>query len=399
MSFFTCGWNEFVSEPLLKELQALTGEDISPYREVISARLAAIFKHTGGLPVWRTELSSAQRDSLAQKLLVDALGHFLAKAQRRPQVQVGHYLRNSDHSVFEREIKTAEVVEVNCADQDALEGLPMIGPVKAKAILEEKAEGGYFSSLKELANRVEGIGEDITDSWIHITRFKGPTIAPSMVEGGASPLGRALKLLLDEFRFVVSGSRLVSALEAVASLVATSPHPASAEQRPRFLFDFDLGPTSKADHVGLLEGRSYYRRLPEIFAGATSSICVAMFHAAFRDEEHPTGRLLDALVKAQARGVKVRVVLDRDRATDPYLSTVINSSAKAYLDAHGVACKFDREDVLLHSKFTVIDSRVCVIGSHNWSAGSFFHYDDLSFAVESETLAGQLIARFDSLWT
>ncbi len=88
----------------------------------------------------------------------------------------------------------------------------------------------------------------------------------------------------------------------------------------------------------------------------------------------------------------------RDRATDPYLSTIINSPAKAYLDAHGVACKFDGEDVLLHSKFAVIDSRVCVMGSHNWSAGSFFHYDDLSFAVEAESLAGQLIARFDSLW-
>ena len=90
MTFFTCDWQEFISEGLLQKLQVLTGEDIASQRKNISARLVSIFKHTGGLPIWRTQLSPAQRDSLAERLLIDALGHFLVKAERRPQAQIGH---------------------------------------------------------------------------------------------------------------------------------------------------------------------------------------------------------------------------------------------------------------------------------------------------------------------
>ena len=82
---------------------------------------------------------------------------------------------------------------------------------------------------------------------------------------------------------------------------------------------------------------------------------------------------------------------------DPYLSTVINTAAKEYLEAEGVDCRFDQEDVLMHSKFLVLDEKVCVVGSHNWSAGSYFHFDDLSMVVASEELGAELAARFEQM--
>jgi competence protein ComEA len=57
----------------------------------------------------------------------------------------------------------AAVVDLNQADQAALETIPGIGPVKAVAILEYRAQIGAFSSLEELLD-VSGIGPATLES-------------------------------------------------------------------------------------------------------------------------------------------------------------------------------------------------------------------------------------------
>lgn len=94
----------------------------------------------------------------------------------------------------------------------------------------------------------------------------------------------------------------------------------------------------------------------------------------------------------------MRVLLDRDRGDDPYKSTVVNAKAMRALEAGGATVKQDTPGRLLHSKYVVIDHTLSVLGSHNWSAGSFATYDDVSIAVESVPLATALTQRFDTLW-
>ncbi|MEX3934767.1 ComEA family DNA-binding protein [Paraburkholderia phymatum] len=53
----------------------------------------------------------------------------------------------------------ASAVEVNTADQAALESVKGIGPVHAKAIIDERTKNGPFKDADDLANRVKGIGE------------------------------------------------------------------------------------------------------------------------------------------------------------------------------------------------------------------------------------------------
>jgi competence protein ComEA len=55
------------------------------------------------------------------------------------------------------------VVDLNAADQVALETIPGIGPVKAAAILEYRAQIGAFSSIEELLE-VSGIGPATLES-------------------------------------------------------------------------------------------------------------------------------------------------------------------------------------------------------------------------------------------
>jgi competence protein ComEA len=52
----------------------------------------------------------------------------------------------------------AAAVEVNTADETALESVKGIGPVHAKAIIDERTKNGPFKDADDLVNRVKGIG-------------------------------------------------------------------------------------------------------------------------------------------------------------------------------------------------------------------------------------------------
>ena len=49
-------------------------------------------------------------------------------------------------------------VEINTADQAALDGIAGIGPATSKAILDERKKGGNFKDWADLESRVKGIG-------------------------------------------------------------------------------------------------------------------------------------------------------------------------------------------------------------------------------------------------
>ena len=53
----------------------------------------------------------------------------------------------------------ATPINVNTATQSELEGIKGIGPSKAKMIIAERAEGGYFEDAKDFQKRVRGVGK------------------------------------------------------------------------------------------------------------------------------------------------------------------------------------------------------------------------------------------------
>jgi len=53
-------------------------------------------------------------------------------------------------------------VDVNKADQAALDGINGIGPAISKRIIEERKKGGNFKDWADFENRVKGIGEKTT---------------------------------------------------------------------------------------------------------------------------------------------------------------------------------------------------------------------------------------------
>ncbi len=105
---------------------------------------------------------------------------------------------------------------------------------------------------------------------------------------------------------------------------------------------------------------------------------------------HPSNALAEALAAARKRGVAVSVTLDLDRPGDVYGSRFVNQAAYEYLLEHGIDVSWDARERLTHTKLVVVDGRDVLVGSHNWTAGSIYGYDDTSLVIRSEALAERL---------
>jgi phosphatidylserine/phosphatidylglycerophosphate/cardiolipin synthase-like enzyme len=390
------GWSELITPSLLARLGVVAGIGSSVEQDDVGESLSSIFRNTGGLPVVNDALDEARLTELALSLISDAMDRYASRLALNAPAY-GFYLDESASDRFTYEIVAVRKLNINTATADELEALPVLGQTLALRVVAERVRGGPFESFDDLSERVAGIGEGAAQVLSHAVIFRWPT--PSALDyEPAAGFDDRFRACLGWFQDGDPGSRIARMFDALSSTVADEPHPVSQEKLRRGEIGAAQIATDIVDWVGVLANTDYYRQVPELMKEASSSIRVAMFHAALTSDDHPTRMLLDQLVAAHQRGVSVKVLLDRDRASDPYLSTVINTAAKEFLEAAGVDCRFDTEAALLHSKFLVIDDDTCVIGSHNWSAGSYFRFDDLSIVVGSQALGAELAARFDELW-
>ena len=127
---------------------------------------------------------------------------------------------------------------------------------------------------------------------------------------------------------------------------------------------------------------------------AQTSIHIAMF--CFTN-----GRIARTLAQACARGIDVKVVMDQERALDLY-------SKEKFLKNKGVRVKLKRgprpndtgrEEGLMHHKFAIIDGRVVISGSYNWTnAAEKWNYENL-LILPSASVAGLFEREFLKLWT
>lgn len=391
----TFDWHEVWTVDFLANVRALESGSTLPDEE-ISQLMTAIARNVGG-PRFRDSFPDVtERTDLSQRILLEAMQHVQAQSGRSERP--GYRTSLAPTPMFRSVAEEVARLNVNTATIDELESLPGIGAVLAQRIVEERRSAGPFQTLAELGSRVEGIGNETLADLGTAVRLVHPLAeieirgrADRTVEGCYAALARSVR------RDAGPNARLRTILELLAITCAENPHP-----RTRLQIPITVGPgppttAHQTDWVSTLNDVSYYFRVKELIDSSVQRVDVAMFHIAFTTESHPSRDLLDGLIEAKNRGVAVRVLVDRDREQDPYLSTVINQAAKDFLIQAGVECRWDTEDKLLHSKFLIIDDLV-VIGSHNWSAGSYFRFDDWSVAINSPGLTQEISTRFDSLW-
>ncbi len=109
--------------------------------------------------------------------------------------------------------------------------------------------------------------------------------------------------------------------------------------------------------------------------------------------------LARALVKAKDRGVKIRIILDRsangpDNRYTKYPLLKANEVDVRFAAPH---IAWDREG-LMHNKFAIIDDKVVVTGSANWTASAFKINDENVLIIKRFDIANVYEKEFDYLW-
>lgn len=390
-----------LATPALQDEWRQAAGDATPADAALRDAMARVLAQVGGLPAADAVWTDDDCTRRGRALLREAVLRLLRGEGRASDLDDGHLARPSAQRPEADEVlRAVPRVGVNTADAATLRSLGL-GAAVAERIVLERQRAGAFRSLADLDARVRGVGTRAVEEIAEAVHFGLPAAAPWPYAPVRQPyddaaLARDIARLIGAQQGATPRARLLAALDALA--VSAHGHPATRMHRVRRPVPAPPGAELAAQWVGVWFGSAYHQRLQRLLQAATGSIAVCMFHAAATDRRHPTFRLLDALVAAHGRGVAVRVLLDRDRDDDPYRSTVINTPARQHLEAAGVPCRFDTSERLLHSKSVLVDGRFCVVGSHNWSAGSYFQFDDLSLLVDSAPLHAEMQARFDQLW-
>ena len=98
------------------------------------------------------------------------------------------------------------------------------------------------------------------------------------------------------------------------------------------------------------------------------------------------------LVKARERGVKVRLYLDKDQVEYQY-------SQSRFLVQKGINTRISSNKYIMHNKFAIIDNRILLTGSYNWTFSANNRNDENLMVIDDPELIEIFQNQFVNLWT
>ena len=118
---------------------------------------------------------------------------------------------------------------------------------------------------------------------------------------------------------------------------------------------------------------------------AEAFINIAMY--IFTDRE-----IAIPLVKARERGVKVRLYLDQDQVDYKY-------SQSRFLVQKGIKTRISTNNYIMHNKFAIIDNRILLTGSYNWTFSANNRNDENLMVIDDPEIIGIFQNQFINMWT
>jgi len=182
-------------------------------------------------------------------------------------------------------------------------------------------------------------------------------------------ISRVLMLLL-----LLYAAALVLRIDLTAQ-----PAPEQAAEQPGWYAAYFTNPQFGAE-AGLTGGPD------EVLAAAIDAADQSVDLAIY---ELDLWSVRDALVRAQSRGVTVRLVTESDNLGQDEVQS---------LAAAGIQVRGDERDPLMHDKFVIIDGAEVWTGSMNLTAGSAYRSYNNLLRVRSSWLAEQYRSEFEEMY-
>jgi HKD family nuclease len=174
-----------------------------------------------------------------------------------------------------------------------------------------------------------------------------------------------------------------------------------------FSFVFVTNGFSISGNITPIPKNQYFDIVHSKIQSAKSSITMAMFFISLHKTtgESQVLQLVNDLIDARNRGVKVKVILDKtmnfknndDDAVEPGAIDNKNKTAYEYLKKNGVEVYYDDDVIYTHAKCIVIDDKIVIAGSTNWSASAFTSNNEVSMVIESVEYAKEVLRQIENI--
>lgn len=118
---------------------------------------------------------------------------------------------------------------------------------------------------------------------------------------------------------------------------------------------------------------------------AKEFINIAMY--AFTDIE-----ISQAILKAKDRGVDIKIYLDRSQVNAKY-------GKSRYFVNNGIEdIRISSNNYIMHNKFAVIDNKIVITGSYNWTASAGERNDENLLVIDDKNIIEKYQNQFNNLW-
>jgi mitochondrial cardiolipin hydrolase len=138
------------------------------------------------------------------------------------------------------------------------------------------------------------------------------------------------------------------------------------------------------DKVFFSPGPEIEQTIYHLLQNAKSSILLCIFTIT-------DARLAEELIKCHKNGVKVKIITDDDKTKD-------HGSEIATLEKAGIPVKIDHSRYHMHNKFGIIDGRVAMTGSFNWTYTASEHNQENLLTTTNFDIVRQYQDEFNRLW-
>jgi len=118
---------------------------------------------------------------------------------------------------------------------------------------------------------------------------------------------------------------------------------------------------------------------------AKEFINIAMY--TFTDIE-----ISQAILKAKDRGVDIKIYLDRSQVNAKY-------GKSRYFVNNGIEdIRISSNNYIMHNKFAVVDNKIVITGSYNWTASAGERNDENLLVIDNENIIKKYQNQFNNLW-
>jgi len=149
-----------------------------------------------------------------------------------------------------------------------------------------------------------------------------------------------------------------------------------------------------------ISGTKYFPAVKDALSKAEKSIYVVMFtiESSLSRSDSKPNQLIDALIEAKNRGLDVEVILDQNvdfvqrRHASDWETKIKSTRAYKRLKDAGIKVYYDEPTRYTHAKAVIIDKKIVILGSTNWTESSFDNNIETSVLMNSQELAEEILA-------